>query len=104
LKNEYVLSQTNVHSSYSKEEFLAMEEARNSASANAAELQDQLKLAEKKLSNQEQELNKKNEILDTERKKHEQNQLKLEQQLSALLCEKAELEKSKVDLEEKVSR
>jgi hypothetical protein len=28
----------------------------------------------------------------------------LEQQLSALLCEKAELEKSKVDLEEKVSR
>ncbi len=90
--------------SYSKEDFVAMEAARDSALANAAELQDQVKLAKKNLSNKEQELSKKSEFLERERKKHEQNQLKCEQQLAALLCEKAYLEKGKVDLENKVSR
>ncbi len=80
-----------------------MKAARDSAAATAVELQDQLKLIKEKLSSKEQELSINNEMLHTERKKHELNQLTLEKQLSVLVFEKADLEKGNVDLEQKVS-
>lgn len=87
---------------YSDKEFVAMQVAKTSAEALNEELQAQLKEVKKHLAIKERDLNKSNELLDTERKKYELKMQKLEQQLSTLFSEKGEQEKNKVNLEQKV--